>query len=64
MKETQRRALMYKHYILKVEPCTFDQTSGETFDDVPQAYLRPASLVELDTFLLTHGPAAILHGIS
>ena len=62
MKETQRRALTYKHYILKAEPYVFEQTSGENVDDVPQSYLRPGSLVELDTFLLTHGPAALLHG--
>ena len=62
VKETQRRALTYKHYILKAEPCVFEQTSGENVDDVPQSYLRPGSLVELDTFLLTHGPAALLHG--
>lgn len=62
VKEAQRRALAYKHYVLKAEQCAYQPVAGEKMDEIPHAYLRPVTLVEVDTFLLTHGPAAVLHG--
>ncbi len=62
VKEAPRRSVLYKHHILKADRCAYDPTPGENMEDTTHAYLRPVSLVELDTFVTAHAPGAELHG--
>ncbi len=55
------RGVGYNHFLLEVLPSTHDAQVSDALDDIPQVYLRPGHLLQLDTFICTHGVGAQLY---
>lgn len=59
----------YKFYLINVKPTAIDEepsassaASGKSETNVPKIFLRVRSFVELDAFIVTHGPGTPVDG--
>ena len=51
----------YNYYLLQVSSTVYDVSLGDGLEEGPQAFLRPGHMIQLDSFICTHGATAKLY---